>query len=208
MYWRDLKQLSKLCRIWVTREHVFRKFGILQTCNFAKRRTWYPKLFHLLNFLSNKSTGGRCYDHNFLRFLPIFCEKKLAFFSKTNIMIKNLQNIAVVLVKRRQYFRRKYFQNHNIGPGFAKAPKSSINPRCAALGCKQIKVLQKFHNFAFWRKNRRNPLFRNPTTDRYAWSLCQLCACLDPMIQNLPNAYQLLKNLSKLLLGLIIVRKS
>jgi hypothetical protein len=37
---------------------------------------------------------GRCYDHNFLRFLAIFC-KKLAFFSKTNVMIKILYNLAL-----------------------------------------------------------------------------------------------------------------
>jgi hypothetical protein len=35
-------------------------------------------------------------DHNFLRFLPIFGEKKLVFFSKTNVMIKFLQKLAVV----------------------------------------------------------------------------------------------------------------
>jgi hypothetical protein len=33
---------------------------------------------------------GRCYDHNFLRF-----GKKLAFFSKTNVMIKILHNLAL-----------------------------------------------------------------------------------------------------------------
>jgi hypothetical protein len=40
---------------------------------------------------------GQCYDHNFLRFSPIFC-KKLAFFSKTNVMIK-------ILSQKRQFFR-------------------------------------------------------------------------------------------------------
>jgi hypothetical protein len=45
---------------------------------------------------------GRCYDHNFQRFLPIF-GKKLAFFSKTNVMIKFLQKLAVCsLSKKRQ----------------------------------------------------------------------------------------------------------
>jgi hypothetical protein len=33
--------------------------------------------------------SGRCYDHNFLRCLPIFGEK-MSFFSKTNVMIKFL----------------------------------------------------------------------------------------------------------------------
>jgi hypothetical protein len=62
---------------------------------------------------------GRCCDHNFLRFLPIFGEK-MAFFSKTNVMIKFLHNIALFWVKKRQFFRnffrRKYFKYHNIGP--------------------------------------------------------------------------------------------
>jgi hypothetical protein len=39
-------------------------------------------------------TGGRCYDHNFLRFLTIFGEK-MAFFSKTNVLIKILHNLAL-----------------------------------------------------------------------------------------------------------------
>jgi hypothetical protein len=46
---------------------------------------------------------GRCYNHNFLRFLTIF-GKKSAFFSKTNVMLI--------------FFQRKYLKNHNIGPGF------------------------------------------------------------------------------------------
>jgi hypothetical protein len=43
----------------------------------------------------NDLTGwGRCYDHNFRRFSTIF-RKKLAFFSKTNVMIKILHNLAL-----------------------------------------------------------------------------------------------------------------
>jgi hypothetical protein len=36
--------------------------------------------------------GGRCYDHNFRQFWA----KKMAFFSKTNVMVKFLQNIAAI----------------------------------------------------------------------------------------------------------------
>jgi hypothetical protein len=62
-------------------------------------------------------TRGRCYDHNFLRFLPIFCEK-IGVFSKTNVMINFLHNLhSFVLSKKHQFFcqifRRKY---HNTGP--------------------------------------------------------------------------------------------
>jgi hypothetical protein len=44
----------------------------------------------LKTFVSDKTrvTGGRCCDHNFLRFLPIFGEQ-IGVFSKTNVMFKN-----------------------------------------------------------------------------------------------------------------------
>jgi hypothetical protein len=48
-----------------------------------------------------------------------FSAKKLAFFSKTNVMIKFLHNLALFLVKKANFFRRfvrwKYLKNHNIG---------------------------------------------------------------------------------------------
>jgi hypothetical protein len=40
-------------------------------------------------------TWGRCYDQNFLQFLPIFCEK-IGVFSKSNVMINFFQKLAVV----------------------------------------------------------------------------------------------------------------
>jgi hypothetical protein len=49
---------------------------------------------------------GRCYDHNFLRYLPIFGEK-IAFFSKTNVMIQFLHNLALFF---RQIFRQIFGQ--------------------------------------------------------------------------------------------------
>jgi hypothetical protein len=53
--------------------------------------------------------------------LPIFGGKKNSFFSKTNVVIKFLQKLAVTsLSKKRQYFRTnfsaKIFKNHNAGP--------------------------------------------------------------------------------------------
>jgi hypothetical protein len=52
-------------------------------------------------------TRDRCYDHNFLRFLTIF-GKKLAFFLKTNVMIKFFHNLpSFVLSQKRQFFRSK-----------------------------------------------------------------------------------------------------
>jgi hypothetical protein len=48
-----------------------------------------------------------------------FLSEKLAFFSKSNVMIKILHNLALFRVKTtffRQLFWRKYLNNHNIGP--------------------------------------------------------------------------------------------
>jgi hypothetical protein len=45
-----------------------------------------------------------------------FSAKKLAFFSKPNVMIQFLLKLAVVWAKNANIFRQKYFFNHNIGP--------------------------------------------------------------------------------------------
>jgi hypothetical protein len=70
-------------------------------------------------FKKSAKNRGRCYDHNFRRFLTIF-GKKLAFFLKTNVMIKILHNLALFWVKNANFFRRffwrKYLKNHSIGP--------------------------------------------------------------------------------------------
>jgi hypothetical protein len=61
---------------------------------------------------------GRCYDHNFLRFLPIFRRTKLAFFSKTNVTIIFFQKLAVVRAKNSNIFPKCFgeniFKNYNI----------------------------------------------------------------------------------------------
>jgi hypothetical protein len=49
--------------------------------------------------------------------IPIFCDfqqfsaKKLAFFSKTNVMIKILNNLALFWVKKRQFFAEFFGKN-------------------------------------------------------------------------------------------------
>jgi hypothetical protein len=48
----------------------------------------------LIDFSEILMSWGRCYDHNFLRFLTISGEK-MAFFSKTNVMIKFLNNLSL-----------------------------------------------------------------------------------------------------------------
>jgi hypothetical protein len=52
---------------------------------------------------------GQCYDHNFLW---QFLAKKLAFFSKTNVMIKNLHNLSLFWVKNANFFAE--FLGENI----------------------------------------------------------------------------------------------
>jgi hypothetical protein len=64
-------------------------------------------------------TRGRCYDHHFLRFLPIFGEK-IGVFLKNQCYDQNFAYFSFVLRQKRQIFRwifwRKYLINHNIGP--------------------------------------------------------------------------------------------
>jgi hypothetical protein len=73
--------------------------------------------------------------------ITIFCDfrqfstKKLAFFSKTNVMI-NLFKIYLFFSQKRQFFRKnfrpKYFLNHNIGPWTIKFSRQKIRKRSFA----------------------------------------------------------------------------
>jgi hypothetical protein len=72
--------------------------------------------------------------------ITIFCDfrqfsaKKLAFFSKTNVVIKFLHNLALFRVKKRKFFRnfwQKYFKNIKIGP-------------CSIVKCKKYSYLLIF----------------------------------------------------------------
>jgi hypothetical protein len=72
----------------------------------------------------------------------IFCDlgqfsaKKLAFFSKTNVMIKSLDNLALFRVKNANFFAdfflRKYSKNYNIGPGLYKSSSGTNGSRLKA----------------------------------------------------------------------------
>jgi hypothetical protein len=52
----------------------------------------------------------------------------LAFFSKTNVMIQFLHNLALFWAKNAyffaKFFGKKYFKNHNIGPRWNVALKT------------------------------------------------------------------------------------
>jgi hypothetical protein len=53
-----------------------------------------------------------------------FRRKNWRFFSKTNVMIQFLHNLALFWVKNdnffAKFFRRKYLKNHNIGPSLVR----------------------------------------------------------------------------------------
>jgi hypothetical protein len=63
-----------------------------------------PKIF----FSHSIGPWGRCYDHNFLRFSPIFGEK-IGVFSETNVMIKFVHNLAWFCVKDAAFFGKNIF---------------------------------------------------------------------------------------------------
>jgi hypothetical protein len=58
----------------------------------------------------NCTSGGRCYDHNFCDFQQ-FSAKKLAFLSKTNVMIKILHNLPLFWVKNANFFTKFFGEN-------------------------------------------------------------------------------------------------
>jgi hypothetical protein len=55
-------------------------------------------------------TRDRCFDHNFRDFWQ-FSAKKLAFLSKTNVMIKILHNLALFWVKNANFFADFFGEN-------------------------------------------------------------------------------------------------
>jgi hypothetical protein len=70
-----------------------------------------------LGIITGLRSMGQCYDTYFRRFSPIF-GRNFGFFSRKNSCFLPKQHYietkAVFLI---QYFRRKYFKNHNIDPG-------------------------------------------------------------------------------------------
>jgi hypothetical protein len=54
---------------------------------------------------------SRCYDHNFLRFLPIFGEK-IGVFLKNQCYNHFFKKIGLVLSQKRQFFRKIFLQKY------------------------------------------------------------------------------------------------
>jgi hypothetical protein len=64
---------------------------------FTGRNPSIPEQFFICPITEGdmgREIWGRCYDHNFLRFFPIFGEK-MAFFLNTNVMIKLFSSLAL-----------------------------------------------------------------------------------------------------------------
>jgi hypothetical protein len=72
------------------------------------------------------ATWGRCYDHEFLRVSSIFGEK-MAFFSKTNVMIKNYHNLALFWVKNAKFFGENVSKIITSAPGGRDPNPRSLN---------------------------------------------------------------------------------
>jgi hypothetical protein len=87
--------------------HFFASFSMVprQCIYFDTQLAW----LHFGRFF-RKLIWGRCNDYNFLRFSTIFGEK-MAFFSKTNVMIKILQNLAFLWVKNANFFNEFFGEN-------------------------------------------------------------------------------------------------
>jgi hypothetical protein len=70
--------------------------------------------------LFSRFQGSMLHRSQFSAIFDNFRRKKLAFFSKTNVMIKSLHNLALFRAKNANFFRRiirrKYLKNHHIGP--------------------------------------------------------------------------------------------
>jgi hypothetical protein len=86
-----------------------------------KKPTYFWRRKNHLFWQGSISCRGWCYDHNFLRFSTIFGER-IGIFLINQCHDPIFAWFSFVLSKKRQVFRqifkRKYFLNHNVGPGF------------------------------------------------------------------------------------------
>jgi hypothetical protein len=123
-----------------TRELLFCGLSRWPLCHAARAN--FKTLFHRKNYvlIFDKKLGWATFWATFFTntsghpgvdvMITIFCDfrqfsaKKLAFFSKTNVMIKILHSLPLFWVKNANFCQqilRKHLKNHNIGPWFQKA---------------------------------------------------------------------------------------
>jgi hypothetical protein len=84
----DLNQVSRKVGLDVEVVDFIYRYWILKRRSCGNRPLLLPRY-------DRGWTRGRCYDQNFRR----FSAKKLAFLSKTNVVIKSLHNLALFRVK-------------------------------------------------------------------------------------------------------------
>jgi hypothetical protein len=89
--------------------------------------------------LATRGTRGRCYDHNFGQ----FSAKKMAFFSKTNVMIKFLHKLALFWVKNANYFAM--FFGEYISKIITSVPNYVVCEKIAQNGAQPIFVANFIH---------------------------------------------------------------
>jgi hypothetical protein len=85
-----------------------------------------------------KEIRGRCYDHNFLRFFPIFV-KKIGVFLKNQCYDHNFAKTSSSLCKKAnfsaKFFGKKNLKNHSIGPwSFGRRKPNASSGRDQQLG--------------------------------------------------------------------------
>jgi hypothetical protein len=115
--------------------------------------------------------------------LAIFCEKIGVFFSKTNVMIKILDNLALFWVKTpffRRIFLRKYSKNHNIGPW---------SPRIRA----QIAIRKHlvFQNRALYFLLQRISMPLRPGLPDFSWYKIPKLEKYTKLPRTIPNVYKI-----------------
>jgi hypothetical protein len=76
-----------------------------KNCLIWEVSKWGSRVVMRQHLLLAVVSWGRCYDHNFLRFLPIFGEK-IGFFLKIQCYDKKFAQFSFVLSQKRQFFRR------------------------------------------------------------------------------------------------------
>jgi hypothetical protein len=117
-----------------------------------KKIAFFQPAFQLSIF----DTRGRCYDHNFLRFLTISA-KKLAFFSKTNVLIKILHILALFWVKHAKFFAE--FFGENILKIITSVP--GANPTTLIYNTSNVKIYYATNSIACFENKKYFPYFKN-----------------------------------------------
>jgi hypothetical protein len=94
---------------------IFAYWAVVYFCHFLEKYrcgTNYTDAFFLLykSFINFDKTWGRCYDHNFLQFFPIF-GKKIGVFLENQCHDQFFSKFSFVLSQKRQLFANFFGEN-------------------------------------------------------------------------------------------------